>query len=176
MAYKSTLKHSPNGGMCLPCAVRQSNIKHGQSKGNSLYNRWCNIKQRCLNPCNPRFKDYGGRGITIHPEWLDFKTFRDAIFMEIGPCPSPEHTLDRTDNNGNYQPGNLRWSTVREQNNNQRVNRIFTLNGETHTVGEWIDIVNKNDTTIWSRLLRGWSIERALTQPVRKLSPPFSRR
>jgi hypothetical protein len=126
------------------------------------------MKQRCNDPGHRAFKNYGGRGISIHPAWMDFATFRDDILCEIGPCPSPKHELDRIDNDGNYQPGNIRWATASEQCNNKRSNRLLTLNGESHTVIEWSRILNMNVWTLWQRLQMGWSDERALTQPLRK--------
>src|SRR6516162_8734373 len=83
MAWKHAVKKSTTG-LCRPCAIRQSNTTHGQSYGGQLYHRWNGIKQRCRNPHHRGYKNYGGRGILIHPDWLDFKTFRDAILNEIG--------------------------------------------------------------------------------------------
>jgi len=175
MAYQSALKRSTTGGLCGPCAIHRFVYVHGQSMGGPLYHRWNGIKQRCRDPHHRAFKNYGGRGISIYPDWLDFKTFRDAILNEIGPCPSPEHELDRIDNSGNYEPGNMRWATATEQSNNKRSNRILTLNNQSHTVAEWSRILNMNVWTLWQRLEMGWSVERTLTEPVRKHLSPLSR-
>lgn len=86
---------------------------------------WSHMKQRCFNPNNKRYKDYGGRGIKVCDEWVnDFKSF----YNYIGERPSSNHSLDRIDNNGNYEPGNVRWSTYEEQNNNRRPRALFRIN------------------------------------------------
>ena len=81
-----------------------------------LYYRWKSIRNRCNNPKNKDYKDYGGRGITICQQWDDFYTFAS----DVGLPPTPDHTLDRVDNNGDYTPDNVRWATKREQCLNQR--------------------------------------------------------
>ena len=80
------------------------------------YAAWRNMKQRCLNSKNPRYADYGGRGITVCERWLDFETF----LADVGLRPSPELTLDRINNDGNYEPGNVRWTTRTAQQQNRR--------------------------------------------------------
>lgn len=89
---------------------------HGQSH-RPEYSNWCSMKQRCHNPSNPKFADYGGRGIFVCDEWRhDFPAFYD----HIGPKPSPEHSVDRINNALGYEPGNVRWATPIEQANNRR--------------------------------------------------------
>lgn len=83
------------------------------------WNSWTSIKQRCLNPNNPAYPRYGGRGITMHPEWIEsFESF----YNFVGPKPGPEYSLDRIDNDGNYEPGNVQWADPETQNNNKRNN------------------------------------------------------
>ena len=127
-----------------------------------LYWVWTAIKQRCLNPANPSFKNYGGRGITLHPEWeTSFQAFKDAV----GPKPSPAHTLDREQNHLGYQPGNVRWATRKVQALNRRGLCLLTLNGETLALTAWADKVGLNSKTLRARLEDGWPLERALQTP-----------
>src|SRR5215510_5301407 len=96
--------------------------KHGLHN-TKAYHAWESIKQRCLNPSNPMYGYYGGRGITIDKEFVDsFESFA----AEVGPCPSRKHQVDRIDNTKGYEPGNLRWATRAEQMRNTRRNRFFT--------------------------------------------------
>jgi len=99
-----------------PDATRKTNFKHGLIR-HPEYKLWAAMKNRCVNPANSNYADYGGRGITIHPPWIaNFVAF----FEYIGPRPTPQHSLDRIDNDGPYAPGNVRWATKKEQRANQR--------------------------------------------------------
>ena len=96
---------------------RQKVYQKGYDKKNPERYIWCAMRQRCCNPNNPDYKYYGGRGIKVCDRWLN--SFKDFL-KDVGKRPSPELTIDRIDNNGNYEPGNVKWSTWKEQNNNQR--------------------------------------------------------
>ncbi len=101
-------------------AKKAHNIIHGYTRKGVKripeYSTWLGMKDRCNNPNNDRYRNYGGRGITVCPEWsTSFKDF----FSYLGPKPSPEHSIDRINNNGNYEPGNVRWATIAEQHENQ---------------------------------------------------------
>lgn len=101
---------------------------HGVPNNDPIYRLWCNIKTRCFNQRRACWRNYGGRGITMHPAWRDdFARFRDDLLAELGPRPegttprgTPVYTLDRIDNDGHYEPGNLRWATASEQGRNRR--------------------------------------------------------
>lgn len=103
-------------GMAMSCGCVHT--KHNQHK-TPLYKSWKGIVQRCTNPANPNFKWYGGRGISICEEWRDFETFR-ADIEALGERPTPQHSIDRIENDGNYEPGNVRWATKTEQSRNRR--------------------------------------------------------
>jgi hypothetical protein len=133
-------------------------IKHGKHES-PVYNAWHGMKQRCLNPNNPRYKDYGGRGIKIHDAWLEFVDF----YKDMGDCPVGR-LLDRIDNNGNYEPNNCRWATPREQQNNMRSNKMITFNGIRQTTTQWARDLDINPSTLFKRLNRSkWTVERALS-------------
>lgn len=124
------------------------------------------MKQRCYNTTMPNFKYYGGRGITVCEEWRNnSQSFYD---WAISNGYSENLTLDRIDNNGNYEPSNCRWISMKEQGNHRSNNVILTLNGESHTVSEWSEIVGIKQYVIRNRIRRGWSVENALTRKVGK--------
>lgn len=94
--------------------------KFNSNKRHIHYERWLGIRKRCLSPSHESYKYYGGKGVTIYKPWItDFKAFADYLQENLGDLPSPTHTLDRINSNGNYEPGNLRWATKRVQ----RLNR-----------------------------------------------------
>lgn len=120
---------------CNSCALLASSSKrktHGLSS-HKVYVCWSKIKMRCHNPSNPDFPLYGGRGISVFSEWRNnFSSFFDCI----GLPPSPQHTIDRIDNNGNYEPGNVRWATAEQQANNTRRSVRISFNGTPITISE----------------------------------------
>jgi hypothetical protein len=126
------------------------------------YKTWAVMKARCFNKNNPKYKDYGGRGISISPEWLHSFT---NFLADMGLKPSPKHSIERIDNNGNYEKNNCRWATGIEQQRNKRTNRLITFNGETLCVQEWAERLGMNRATLRDRLKR-WSVEKSLTQAV----------
>lgn len=143
-----------------------SNKKHGM-KHTPIYDIWCGIIQRCTSPNHKAYANYGGRGISICDEWRhDFQAFYDYV-SQLDRYGSPEYTLDRADNNGNYEPGNLRWSTDNEQARNKRNNRLLTFNDKTQCVAAWAEEIGISASALHLRIFRrGWSVERALTTPI----------
>jgi len=125
--------------------------------GTSEYIAWSAAKQRCFNSKNPRYKNYGGRGISMCSKWKE--SFIKFI-TDMGVKPSPDLTLERLDNDGNYEPANCVWATRLEQQRNTRFNRIITFNKRSLCLSEWAEIYKLNVGTLYSRFLHGWSIER----------------
>lgn len=124
------------------------------------YRSWMHMKTRCLNPRHIAYHRYGGRGIKICKRWLEgFENF----LADLGPRPSSKHTLDRIDNDGDYEPSNVRWGTLAEQNNNRSDNRLISFQGKTQTLAEWSRALGVNKSALGNRLRAGWSIERTLT-------------
>lgn len=141
--------------------ARKNATKHGLRQ-TRLYKIFHGMKKRCYTPTAINFSIYGGRGITICEEWLnDFQAFYDWA-MSNGYAD--DLSIDRIDVNGNYEPSNCRWVSMKEQVNNRRANRFITYNGETHTLSEWSNIVGINIKTLHKRLRDGWSAEDALTK------------
>ncbi len=142
-------------------------VKHGATrKGKELpeYRTWSGIITRCENPKSRAWKLYGGAGVTICKRWRsDFAAF----FVDMGPRPSSKHSIDRhPDPNGNYEPGNCRWATPREQALNLRCTIRYTYRGITGAPSELAEHFGILRGRLTERLRRGWPIERALTQPV----------
>lgn len=123
------------------------------------YKNWLGMKERCLKGTHHSYPRYGGRGVQIAAEWVNsFNTF----FKDMGPRPTPLHEIDRIDNNGNYEPLNCKWSTKKEQANNRRSNRIFTIGGETMTLKQWCEKYDLNYKSVHARIQRGVDIIDAL--------------
>ncbi len=130
------------------------------------YKVWCNIKERCYNPNHPRFKDYGGRGIIMSGEWKDsFENF----FADMGFCPEDKDSLDRINNNGNYEQCNCKWADDFEQANNKSNNRILEYNEKSMTLAQWSIYLKIDSETIMARINNGWDMERVINTPVRDM-------
>jgi hypothetical protein len=133
-----------------------------------LYSIWRNMKQRCNNPNAAKFEKYGGRGIKVCEEWMDYMNFHN---WAIANGYADGLTLDRKDNNSNYQPSNCRWVSVAQQNLNKSNQRLITFNGETRTILEWSNLLGMKYSTLKCRLDDyGWAIEKAFKTPVRRRS------
>ena len=133
----------------------KKNKTHGMIKTKE-YKVWDSIKQRCLNKNHKAYKNYGGRGIKVCKSWLKFENF----FKDMGKRPKGL-TIDRIDNNGNYEPKNCRWATMKEQSNNTRNNIFISINGVQTSFNELAGIFGIKYTTLRYRLSVGWSLEKA---------------
>src|SRR5262245_14872347 len=141
-----------------------SSYKHGcgsRARGETPeYRSWLSALNRCPNPRARDRKYYGGRGIRVCDRWR--RSFA-AFLADMGPRPSPRHTLERIDNSGHYEPGNCRWATRKEQGNNTRHNRFITHEGITRTLSQWAEATGLSESCIRIRLDRlGWSVKEAL--------------
>ena len=137
--------------------MNKRNTKHGL-KGTRIERIWHGIKQRCLNPNNHAFKYYGGRGIKICDKWVNSL----SDFLADMGHPPEGMTIDRIDNNGNYEPGNCRWVTRATQQSNRRINRFIEFNGVRKTAMQWATDLGIAHQTIYKRLDLGWPVEKVL--------------
>lgn len=149
---------------CLRLETAERHLAtHGMSK-TRLYKIWKGIIKRCLNPKSWDFHRYGGRGIGVCGEWMDFSAFNQWAVMN----GYADHlSIERNNNDGNYEPGNCRWATQLEQSRNtRRTNRITAL-GETKCLSAWMTDQRSlvEPDTVKRRYYRGWSIEKALLTP-----------
>lgn len=138
---------------------------HGM-RGTPEYRAWVNMRSRCHNPKSHIWHLYGARGITICEQWDKFSRF----YADMGPRPSAAYSLDRKNNNGNYEPDNCKWSTQKEQQNNRRSNRIVTVDGTTMNIQAWAESKGLKPGTIHGRIVRGMSAEEAVRMPLQKLT------
>lgn len=171
-------KHGWKHGMSLvrcDCGVDRivlnSNLKAGRTKScgcgigeqhgkrmSPEYTTWYGIKKRCTNKNNHKYSSYGGRGITVCDRWSNsFVEFLE----DVGLRPTSQHSLDRINNDGNYEPGNCRWATRSEQGCNKRNNRVFSFYGKVMTLSQWCRIAQIKPDTVTERLKRGWTEKKA---------------
>lgn len=139
---------------CPACAAekkRMSFTTHGLAD-HPLYGTWTAMKSRCLNPNFEAYKDYGGRGITVCSRWSE--SFADFL-ADMGERPTPAHTLERNNTNGNYEPNNCRWATRLEQANNKRNNRQISIEGVTKTLAQWALDAGVTEAGLRARIKRG---------------------
>lgn len=156
---------------CLNAEMRSARSTHGQTTGfreTRAYKSWCGIKDRCCNPKNSRWSDYGGRGISVCERWrASFENF----LADMGDCP-PGYSIDRyPDVDGNYEPGNCRWATDDEQRTNKRDSHFLEHDGLRLTISQWSTRTGLDQQVIWARIKTlKWGTARALTEPPRKLA------
>jgi hypothetical protein len=167
--FKIILTENLNSGNTKSCGClkikanknKPKNFIHGEYK-NPIYRNWINMKHRCHDPKNPRYKNYGGRGIKVCKEWLKIENF----IKDMGMPPSAKHTIDRINNNGNYEPKNCRWATQQTQANNKR--NTFKIEGI--SIFKWCKLHNllEHRRVVHERCKAGWSIEKILNTPIQK--------
>lgn len=146
-------------------AKKTHNRTHGMSK-TVEYRTWARMITRCTNKTSPDFSYYGARGITVCDEWIRSFT---SFYRDMGPRPSPLHSLERKDNNGPYSKNNCVWATRKQQARNRRTVRVLTHQGHSLSLPEWAEIIGLPLSTLHDRLQSGWSVERALSTPRKSL-------
>jgi hypothetical protein len=147
---------------CLSVEMTKArSTTHGQSHGTAEYKTWANIRSRCEDQKHISFKYYGAKGVKVCERWQAFQNF----FADMGLRPSKHHSIDRyPDKNGNYEPGNCRWATEVEQQNNRSNNMLITSGGVTMTEPNWARKLGFGRQIIRQRILRGWSVEKSLSK------------
>lgn len=155
------------GDLSCGCWIKEkTSVRAGKHymRNTPEYQAWRSMKDRCTNPKGRNYKNYGARGIKVCQEWLD--SF-EAFFAHVGYRPSSGHSLGRIDNDGHYEPENVRWEVDEQQKNNMRGNRIVVYRGQSMTAAQAIraagSIVKRD--TFGKRLAAGWSVEQAAEIP-----------
>lgn len=129
------------------------------------YECWKKIRARCSNKNSPDYPRYGGRGIMVCQRWNSYHNF----FEDMGLAPSPKHSIERIKNDGNYEPGNCRWATNKEQANNRDSNVLIKYQGRVQNVKQWCEEIGITYETVRIRMKRlKWTPERAFTTPIAK--------
>lgn len=146
-------------GVAVACGNRSRT--HGKTKS-SIYKSHHGMKQRCLNPKNPHFDLWGGRGIKICARWMKFENF----LSDMGASHSEGMEIERRDNNGNYEPSNCIWITCQQQQRNKRTNHLITINGKTKIATEWAESSGISVQTIFCRIRAG-DVGAEIIRPVK---------
>ena len=129
--------------------------------GSPLYKTWSRIKKRCQNPNVDSYLFYGGRGIKLCERWQDYSNFLE----DLQEHPGAPLQLDRIDTNGDYEPGNVRWVSPKDNARNRRNNTLLSFNGKTQCITAWAEELGWGRHVILNRLKLGWSVEDTLTIP-----------
>lgn len=143
---------------CLLTDFNKKTKTHGREP-RRLYRIWSGMRSRCNDKNNKDYGRYGGRGITVSPQWRDFVSFRDWAFAN---GYSENLSIDRIDNTGPYDPNNCRWATAKEQANNRNNNHKVTYNGETKNISEWADQFGIDLVTFHAAIRRGRTVDEIL--------------
>ncbi len=157
--------------MSCGCLAKQDLIKrqttHG-GYGTPEYSSWRSMKDRCLNPTDKNYKDYGGRGIVICDQWNAFPNF----LTDMGKRPSLQYSIERIDVNGNYEPDNCIWATAKQQSINRRNTIRITFEGITMSLVTWCEMLGVNTKRTAKRMWEGMSFIDAVTQPLYQTKKP----
>lgn len=145
----------------LRSALGIQQLTHQGPPPSPEYFIWHTMKTRCSSPGNKRYERYGGRGITVCERWQTF----DNFLADMGYRPSPKHSIDRINNDGNYEPGNCRWATWQEQAVNKSDTRLLTYKGETLPMAEWARRIGLPPNTLSYRIRHGWPVDKAIETP-----------
>lgn len=149
---------------CKEC-LRKRKIRHGLTNTKE-HKVWQDLRARCYRPKTSNYIHYGGRGISVCDRWrYSFENF----LTDMGFAPTKEHSIDRIDVNGNYEPANCRWATKKEQSRNTRSNKFIEINGIKKCIIEWCEIYGIKCNTYFKRVEMGWDKIKAITHPVKKL-------
>ena len=165
---KTVLKEHLTSGRTRSCGCWRVEVGQKQTHGEihtRLYKIWGNMLNRCSNPNNPVWYNYGGRGIFVCDEWKQYEGFRD---WANNSGYNDNLSIDRIDNNKGYSPDNCRWVDANIQNNNRRNNCYIEYKGEIRTISEWAAILNIEYHTLYNRIKRGWDVEDAFNKPLRR--------
>ncbi|MES2934314.1 MAG: hypothetical protein V4805_12605 [Pseudomonadota bacterium] len=147
-------------------AIGASAKTHGMSK-TPIYRTWLHMRKRCGDPSNKNYADYGGRGIHVCDKWQNsFETFHDHV-SPLTNFGKRGYTLDRINNNGHYEPGNVHWATTSEQQSNRRNSVVLTLNGKTQCLAAWAKELGVPRGRLESRIRYGWNDQQILIIPLR---------
>lgn len=141
--------------------IVRANLTHGGT-GTKEHKTWNKMRDRCSNPNCERYPHYGGRGIRVCDRWLGENGFENFL-KDMGCKPSSKHSIDRINNDGNYEPSNCRWATREEQHNNTKRTRRIEFNGRTQTLSQWSKEIGVSVSALFSRLQKGWTLEKALS-------------
>ena len=144
------------------CLYRGRKPTHGMTK-TRIYNIWQHMISRCNRTSDKSYDRYGGRGITVCDEWLDFKTFAEWSFSN---GYEDNLTIDRIDNNKGYSPNNCRWATYKQQSNNRRCCKQYEMDGRKQNLKQWCEEFGVRYGTVVNRMRKGWSFERAISEPI----------
>jgi hypothetical protein len=153
------------------CWNKETQIKHGDARRGRCapeYLIWVSMKSRCADPSDPHSRAHAGRGIRVCSRWQE--SYRDFL-ADMGRRPSSRHSLDRIDNDGNYEPGNCRWAMPATQTRNTRRARLLTVNGVTLPLAEWAERGGITLNTLNGRIKRGWTAEEAVFGQLKLFTP-----